>query len=275
MMSMSLLLISLMGFAALALGMSRHAKDVLGVVPSPGQRRGMRAVGWCLLGGALAFAMSGWGHTVGIVEWTAALTAATVPLVMLVLPRLAGRPSAGSVRNRPGQAAVTGEKVVRGVPGRVWAGLRTSGLVVLPVAVVWAFIQVPPSPVQRSDAVGGQAGPWTFVLAEIDRKPPVPSALDTAMKGFQVRFCEGCDAQIREAYLKIRQPRSLRGAGMSFFGPAWNRRVEIQIAPTAREEDGLWLTVEGLDGSVHQVEIDLARISPVTARYIAERTSVR
>lgn len=279
-MAIALLVVTTFAFAALALalGMERHAKDVLGVVPAPRRRLGLRIAGWVLLAVAMALGMLGWGATVGVVEWTGAMTVATVPLVMLVLPYYSRRYRHRHRRSAAPAIPASGAEFVEfgaarcSLSARLWRGVRVLVLVALPAGIAWAFVNVPPSPVQRDDALAGHVGPWSFVIADVTRKPPEPSALGTAMKAFQVRFCTGCDTQIRSAYLKIRQPRSLRGAGMVFQGPSWNRRADIQIAPTARIEDGLWLTVEGMDGSVHAVEIDLARVSPATARYLSALT---
>lgn len=146
MMTAALVLVSLAAFAAMALGMARHAKDVLGHAPSPTLCTALRAVGWVLLAVALALGMAGWGHTVGVVEWTAALTAVALPLAMLVLPRFASG-AAATRRRQLAQAELPDLSAPRGMPGRVWRWLRIAGLITLPMFLVWAFMQVPPNPV--------------------------------------------------------------------------------------------------------------------------------
>lgn len=145
MMTAALMLVSVAAFAALALGMDRHARDVLGRAPSPARRVALRVIGWALLGLALALGMAGWGQTVGVAEWTAALTAATVPLVMLVLPRFAGR-GAATTRRNPAPAELPDALAPRSMPGRAWRRLRLAGLIALPLFMVWAFTQVPAGP---------------------------------------------------------------------------------------------------------------------------------
>ena len=56
-MAIALLVVTTFAFAALALGMERHAKDVLGVVPAPRRRLGLRIAGWVLLAVAMALGM--------------------------------------------------------------------------------------------------------------------------------------------------------------------------------------------------------------------------
>lgn len=273
---LSVLAIVFMGFGGLALAMERHAKQSFGRLPGTIARRALRWAGWLLLSLALALSMRTWGGTIGAVVWFAWLSVAGAVLVFLPLPWLARRRQPAATP-RAGHGDVFDEAAL--LPHRrgaraLWRALALAGLVVLPLVFSARLADAPLAPVLRDDAVRGTAGPWSFVIAEVDRLPPVPAALDHAMKTFEIRFCEACDAEIRSAYLRVRQPRSLRGAGIVFNGARWTRRVEIQIPPGTRSDDQLWLTVEGMDGSVHQVGLDIASLSPETARYIERLAAV-
>ena len=265
---LSVFFISLAGFAGLALAMARHGKQAFGRELPAVTRHLFRWAGWLLLVLALVLCMRLWGNTVGAVVWFAWLTIGGAILVFLLLPWLARR-------HQPRVAAGSRDGVAppeESAPHRaaIWRLAVLGGLIVLPVAFAANLVEAPPAPVLRADAVSGTVGPWSFVIAETDHRPPVPAALDHAIKAFEIRFCEACDAEIRSAYLRVRQPRSLRGAGIVFNGARWTRFVEIQIPPTARLDDQLWLTVEGMDGSVHRVGLDIATLSPETARYITQ-----
>lgn len=135
-----LVVVSVLAFTALALSMDRHARDVFGTAPSTARRWAMRATGWVLLGAALVLGMLGWGKSVGAVEWTAALSAAAVPLVFLVLPRFAARGEA-KPRRMPDPAATVETPAARSVPARLWRALCMSGLVALPMLMAWALMQ--------------------------------------------------------------------------------------------------------------------------------------
>ena len=60
-------------------------------------------------------------------------------------------------------------------------------------------------------------------------------------------------------------------AGNAFGGRGTDKRVEIPIPRAASIQDGLWLTVEGNDGSVHQQRFAIERLSPALARFIEEQ----
>ena len=129
----------------------------------------------------------------------------------------------------------------------------------------------------REDAVHGEIGPWTFTLAEKDQKPPEFVALDVPLKAFVIRFCDGCERDIRMAYLKVREPRffpgaggSLRTAGNAFEGRGREKTAEIPLPRMATLGDGLWLTVEATNGEVYHQRFDIQRLSPTLAQFIQE-----
>lgn len=154
---------------------------------------------------------------------------------------------------------------------RLWCALALVLLTAGPIAFAWSLYVAPVKPLLRADAIQGQAGPWPFTLAEVDRDPPKLMVRDIPTKAYQVRFCEGCDAEIRAAYLKVHKSRSLRGAGIVFNGSRWDRSVEIQLPGNTRAGSELWLTVEGKDGSVHHVAVRLRDIAPTTAQWFEQR----
>ena len=78
------------GFTALCLAMDRHRQQVLRPRLPPGQRRALQAVGWLLLAASPLppVAWLGWGA--GSVLWCGLLSAALLPLALLLAyaPRL-------------------------------------------------------------------------------------------------------------------------------------------------------------------------------------------
>jgi hypothetical protein len=68
----------LAGFAALALSMHRHHRDLLGGVPLRLRVILLRCAGWMLLAGALVVAIEDQGGSMSIVLWLGAATAAAL-----------------------------------------------------------------------------------------------------------------------------------------------------------------------------------------------------
>lgn len=252
---------SLMGFVLLALASERPGELLLQRVPSGRERLTLRVAGWPLLILALALCVWGWGWSIGAVAWLGWLCMASVALIF-ALPRWTEKRK----KAKPGPAS----PVQPAVHSCLWRGVVASLLVSGPVAFAWGLATTPVQPVLRDDAVRGQIGPWAFVIAEADHKPPVVSDSGVPTKTFQIRFCETCDGEIRTAYFKVRKPRSLRAAGLSFNGSRWTRSVEIAIPPASKLRDQLWLTVEGKDGTVYHHAFDVAQLSPATAAFIQE-----
>jgi len=109
-------------------------------------------------------------------------------------------------------------------------------------------------------------------LAEKDQQSPEIVALDVPLKAFVIRFCDGCDRDIRMAYLKVRKPHSLRAAGNAFEGRGREKTAEIPLPRAATLDDGLWLTVEATNGEVYHQRFDIQHLSPAMARFIREDT---
>lgn len=62
----------------------------------------------------------------------------------------------------------------------------------------------------------------------------------------------------------LARPRSLRTAGVIFFGTPYRLGATVPIPLRTQEEADLWITLEGWDGSVHQASIPLKQASPAT-----------
>lgn len=270
--NLSILLASLGGFIALALAMEKHCKHLLRRVLSPLWMQVLRAAGWLLLALAFGLSLSHWGVSIGAAAWLGWLSVAGVVLVFY-LPRWPWQPSPGNAPpRREKKPAVVEHALAQPVERLHWMRRGATGVLLLvPVAVLGLLLTASPKPLHSDEAVQGQVGPWSFTLAEAQRKAP-HRVLGTPFKAFEVRFCETCDDQIRAAYLKIRKPRSLRAAGLVFSGNRWDRWVEIQIPAKAKLSDQLWLTVEGKDGSVHHAAVDIDKVSPELAAFL-ERES--
>lgn len=271
--NLAILLASLGGFIALALAMEKHCKHLLRRVLSPLWLRVLRAAGGLLLALALLLSFQHLGWSIGAAAWLGWLSVAGFALVFY-MPKWPWQPSPPNPparrEKRPALAeAVVAQTDVERV--QLWRRAATGMLLLVPAGVIGLLLTAQPKPLHSDEAVQGQVGPWSFTLAEAQRKAP-HNVLGTPFKAFEVRFCDACDDQIRAAYLKIRKPRSLRAAGLVFSGNRWDRWVEIQIPAKAKLSDQLWLTVEGKDGSVHHAAVDIDKASPALAEFIARES---
>jgi len=261
---MAVLLFAWGGFFALAVSMEKHGKELIGRELSAGQRQRCYWLGWGLLAIASAFAVAGWHWNIGPVVMVGWLSAIGVLLAFL-MPwwPLQQKQAARKEKSLP-QLRDT----VLPVPVRA---LLVLALFAVPAWLGFNAWKMSEQAVLRDDAIHGQIGPWTFVMAEESQDVPEKFAWDTPVKEFHLRFCEACDSEIRAAYLKFRKPRSLRAAGLAFHGARWTREVAIYIPPAARLEDQIWLTVESKSGEVYHQAFDIERLSPATARFIQEK----
>jgi hypothetical protein len=123
--------------------------------------------------------------------------------------------------------------------------------------------------VLREDAVSGKVGPWDFTLAEVEPDAPKQGKSGAVMKAFELRFSDAAHPQIRSAYLQARKPRSLRASSIAFEGQHL-RTANIPIPPAFQPEEQIWLTVEGWNGEVHQTALEIPRLSPSLARFLAK-----
>lgn len=269
-----ILIISLAAFAALAFATERHGVHLLGKLPAATWQRGARIAGWVLLAVALVLGVGYLGTSIGITLWLGWLSIAALALVFY-LPKWPWQPAARKTpaRKTPARDAAAGAEA-EAAAATTWARVRRplalALLVATPVVFTGFFLAVEAKPLERSDVIRGQVGPWTYALAESDRDPPELVDMNVPLKAFTVRFCEACDLQIRGAYLKVNQPRSMRATGMGLEGARWNRRVEIQLPSNLTATSELWMTVVGKDGSVHQVSWPMSRVSPATVAWFEQ-----
>lgn len=268
------LLLSLSGFIALALAMPKHSKQVLRRHLPDSLRRVMRGLGWTLLALALGLGIAQWQFDVGTVTWLGWLNIAGVSLAFY-LPRWPWQPESkpAKVRKRKGsvvKAVGPGSMMMPRRSRTMRFGIATFALLLPFGAFAWQLLNTPDKPLLRDDALHGDIGPWSFWLAEKDQGPPEVVALDVPLKAFVIRFCDGCERDIRMAYLKVREPRSLRAAGNAFEGRGREKTVEIPLPRAATLSDGLWLTVEATNGDVYYQRFDIQRLSPAMAGFIRE-----
>lgn len=263
----AMLIASTSGFLALALASEKPGTALWGYRAGVRKRNRLRLLGWPLLVVALTCGVIGWGQSVGWTTWFGWLTLAGAGLVF-AFPYWERARAKSPSRARRGAAPVP---LIAPLQSRLGRGGVATLLVAAPLAFVVAVALWPVQPVLRDDAIRGVAGPWSFTIAEYDRRVPRILLGDFPTKGFQIRFCDTCDDEIRAAYLKVNKPRSLRGAGIVFGSERWNRFVEIQLPNSTRPDSELWLTVEGKDGSLHYASWPMDQITPRTAVWLAER----
>lgn len=115
-----------------------------------------------------------------------------------------------------------------------------------------------------------QVGPWSLRLAEASKNAPSPFNAGF-MKSFNASLCTECVDRVKATYLRIGKPRSLRAAGVIFFGPGYRMGAFMQIPETTDPDAELWITMEGWDGAVHQASIPLAQASPATVAWLKKQ----
>lgn len=116
-----------------------------------------------------------------------------------------------------------------------------------------------------------QVGPWSLRLAELRDEAPLLNGPAGYMKSFNAALCKACANEVKATYLRIGKPRSLRTAGAIFFGTPYRAGTSVPIPKHASTDDGLWITMEGWDGSMHQASIPLSQASPATAAWLAQQ----
>ncbi|MEX3777222.1 thiamine pyrophosphate-binding protein [Pseudomonas sp. MYb118] len=112
-----------------------------------------------------------------------------------------------------------------------------------------------------------QVGPWSLRLAEFRDEAPRPDPAGY-MKAFNAALCDTCRDQVKATYLRIGKPRSLRAAGVIFFGAPYRMGAMLPIPEKTKITDELWITMEGWDGSMHQAAVPLSQASPATIAWL-------
>ncbi|WP_425929951.1 thiamine pyrophosphate-binding protein [Pseudomonas sp. NyZ201] len=113
-----------------------------------------------------------------------------------------------------------------------------------------------------------QVGPWSLTLAELKERGPELDGASGFMKSFNAELCEACARRVKATYLRIGKPRSLRAAGVIFFGSAHRLGASLPVPKNTPVDAQLWITMEGWDGAVHQAAIPLAQASPRTVEWL-------
>ncbi len=113
-----------------------------------------------------------------------------------------------------------------------------------------------------------QVGPWTVRLAEFRVAEPESEGRAGYAKTFALSLCPACVDDVKAAYLRVGPPRNIRTAGALFSGAPYRQMAEVRIPERTAADDVLWLTLEGWDGTLHQVTIPIRIASPVTAAWL-------
>lgn len=116
-----------------------------------------------------------------------------------------------------------------------------------------------------------QVGPWQIQLAEWDTNPPWKDGVASHMKTFTLSLCQACIPEVKAVYMRIGKPRNLRTAGAISFGTPYRQFIAMPITDNATPDADIWLTMEGWDGSLHQMSIPLADASPSAVAFIQRR----
>jgi hypothetical protein len=257
------------GFFLLVFANGREGRRLLRRPASRGERRVCAVAGSILLLFALWVCLQQWRGNFGPVLWFGWLTAAALVLIFALawgVPHEAARK--GRHEDAPPEAPPAACRRPRA------RGFGWGAFALLPGLFLLSVWLADPWPVLRGDAVAGEVGPWAFTLAEAETAAPRRGGSGTVMKAFTLRFADAAQAEIRAAYLQARAPRSLRAAGVAFEGKHLFT-ARIAIPPAFEAQEGIWLTVEGRNGEVHHAAVDVARLSPALARFIAGEEAAR
>ncbi|WLH33951.1 thiamine pyrophosphate-binding protein [Pseudomonas sp. FP2196] len=112
-----------------------------------------------------------------------------------------------------------------------------------------------------------QVGPWRLRLAELRDEAPRGGPAGY-LKGFNAALCDVCVDKVKATYLRIGKPRSLRAAGVIFFGTPYRMGAQLPVPEKTKADAELWITMEGWDGSMHQASIPLSQASPATLAWL-------
>lgn len=80
-------LLAFAGFAAMALSMQRHHRDIFGSVPPERSRKALRTTGVATIAASLSLATAAEGLGIGLVLWAGLLTLATIAVCLLLTYR--------------------------------------------------------------------------------------------------------------------------------------------------------------------------------------------
>lgn len=97
-----------------------------------------------------------------------------------------------------------------------------------------------------------QIGPWTVTIAE-HSPAPATSYGGRRMQDFSAVFCAGCVEKIRGAFLHVGERPSVDAPGMPLHGNTHHLEAHVEFPRDPAPADSLWLTVDGWDGSLHQI----------------------
>lgn len=114
-------------------------------------------------------------------------------------------------------------------------------------------------------------GPWSIRMAEFLDGPPRLEGASGYTKSFNAALCAECADKVKATYLRIGKPRSLRAAGVIFFGSPYRMSAFMQIPERTDPDADLWITMEGWDGSMHQASIPLSQASPATVAWLKKQ----
>lgn len=147
---------------------------------------------------------------------------------------------------------------------RVWHRwkFRLSGLLLLaPAAVIVSELTDAHDDFDARVLSTGTVGPWSVTLAEAWQGPPATNLPGTiVMKDFAAKFCDGCAADIRAAYLAVGERPSSDQAGSPLHGNPHHLEAHVLFPTDFRDDDRLWLTVDAWDGSVYQTSWPLSEL---------------
>lgn len=262
-----ILSLSLVGFFFLAMASERQGADILKRPPRIQEKTYFRLLGWPILATSWYLCLQAWGMAIGTVACLGWLTVAGTTL-NFTLAYINHNTSTKKTSTTTIQHSHSAPQP------RIKVWLYATVLTAIPCLFIYTLQTSDVTAVLRADAVSSTIGPWQYRLAEQNQHAPAINATNKASKVFEVRFCQGCQAEIRAAYLAFGSASSAGTARTAFSrrGTAPLSAI-LPIPALTQEQDQLWLTVEAKDGRVFHERVDIARLSPATATYLQLTTT--
>ena len=150
---------------------------------------------------------------------------------------------------------------------RWWFHLSLLAILV-PLGFLKSYIDVQTMFLQGQEAglrsVPVTVGRWTLQLQEVETEDPYWDPREGLEKLFRMVPCQVCVPEIRAIFVSLKRPGSTE-YGQEFEGNPYRSFGEMKLGRNPSPDDKVWLTVEGWDGSLHQVSLPLREASPGTA----------
>lgn len=113
-----------------------------------------------------------------------------------------------------------------------------------------------------------QVGPWQVELAEWDVGPPSSRGLGKYQKLFVMKLCGKCLSEVKATYIRMGESPTPQVAGALFEGIPYRQLANLIVPDDAKPDAAVYLTLEGWNGTFHQISIPMTIASPATSEWL-------